>query len=356
MSAPLLDPTGEALSTLVELVKLYSPSGEEGRAVDYLVGRMNALGFEKAYRDPAGNAVGIKGDGPRALALLGHIDTVPGEIRVHIEGDELYGRGTVDAKGPLAAFVTAAARVDPPPGWQVIVIGALDEEGDSRGARFAAGQFTPQFALIGEPSRWDRITLGYKGSAYAELLLKRPLAHSAGQAQSAPEAAFSAWEKILSWTEAYNSGRERQFERLTPSLRGIASGEDGFEGWASLQVGARLPPGLPPEDWYACLETLCPGEELRRTGFSLPAWRGEKNTPLVRALLAGIREEGGTPGFVLKTGTADVNLVAPAWGCPAAAYGPGDSALDHTPEERISLSEYLRSVAVLQRVLEKLLQ
>ena len=74
----------------------------------------------------------------------------------------------------------------------------------------------------------------------------------------------------------------------------------------------------------------------------------------MRAFLAGIRSVGGQPGFVLKTGTADLNIVAPVWGCPAAAYGPGDSALDHTPNEHISLDEFKRSISVLQFVLKQL--
>ncbi len=62
---------------------------------------MQALGF-RARIDEAGNAIGELGKGERTIVLLGHIDTVPGQIRVRREGDILFGRGTVDAKGPLA--------------------------------------------------------------------------------------------------------------------------------------------------------------------------------------------------------------------------------------------------------------
>ena len=66
-----------------------------------------------------------------------------------------------------------------------------------------------------------------------------------------------------------------------------------------------------------------------------------------------MRAEGGEPAFTLKTGTSDMNLVAPVWQCPTVAYGPGDSSLDHTPQEHISLNEYQKSIRVLIGVLEQ---
>jgi len=46
-----------------------------------------------------------------------------------------------------------------------------------------------------------------------------------------------------------------------------------------------------------------------------------------------------------------MTVVGPAWRCPIVAYGPGDAALDHTPEERIALDDYLRAIRVLTDVL-----
>jgi LysW-gamma-L-lysine carboxypeptidase len=54
------------------------------------------------------------------------------------------------------------------------------------------------------------------------------------------------------------------------------------------------------------------------------------------------------PGFVVKTGTSDMNVVGPVWGCPIVAYGPGDSALDHTPHEQLDLREFWTAVQVLE--------
>jgi len=368
--------------TLLNLVKIYSPSGRERPAVDYLVGRMKELNFTQAFPDEAGNAVGVMGSGPRQIVLLGHIDTVPGEIPVRVEPSPLapsrstpmglpegeglgmrvlYGRGSVDAKGPLAAFVDAVAALGPVEGWQVVVIGAVGEEQDSVGARYIAPLYHPEYAIIGEPSRWERVTLGYKGSAWAKITLRRSLAHSAGQGESACEAAIKVWEAIHAWASAFNADRPRAFDQVLPTLRGMDSGGDGFEEWASLQVGTRLPPNLPPEKWYVKLNNIprvaeTPGISIKPTGFPIPAYQGEKNTPLVRAFLTSIRTIGGRPSFVLKTGTADLNIVAPAWGCPALAYGPGDSTLDHTPDEHLPLEEYRHAVEVIRSVLKRLCQ
>ncbi len=91
MLSPSVDAdSGSALSdqTAIDLLKglvaTPSLSGQEGNAVSYLVDRMNALGLA-AHVDQAGNAVGTIGSGERHIVLLGHIDTVPGEIPVRIE-------------------------------------------------------------------------------------------------------------------------------------------------------------------------------------------------------------------------------------------------------------------------------
>jgi LysW-gamma-L-lysine carboxypeptidase len=80
-------------------------------------------------------------------------------------------------------------------------------------------------------------------------------------------------------------------------------------------------------------------------------FRADKNTSLSRAFRFAIREAGGKPAFKVKTGTSDMNVVGPVWDCPIVAYGPGDSDLDHTPNEHIELQEYGQAIAVLTDVL-----
>ena len=77
----------------------------------------------------------------------------------------------------------------------------------------------------------------------------------------------------------------------------------------------------------------------------------------MRSFLAAIRAQevaGAKPAFLVKTGTSDMNVVAPIWRCPIVAYGPGDSALDHTPHEHLELDEYWKAVAILETSLREL--
>lgn len=343
--------------TLIGLVSRYSPSGQESAAAHWLVERMKCLGYTHAYLDEVGNAIGIMGFGSKQVVLLGHIDTVPGEIPVRLEGNLLYGRGTVDAKGALAAFVDAVAQVAALPhiaplrDWQFIVIGAVDEEGDSKGARYAAAQFHPDFVLIGEPNHWTRIGLGYKGSAWAEVTVQSQQRHSANGEPTACERAVNLWLSVKNATEAFNAQMLRHFDQLLLTLGDMSSGQDGFTQWARLKIGVRLPPVITPEQWYARLESLAKEAQVERVGYAVPAWVCEKNTPLVRAFLRAIRAHGKTPSFVFKSGTSDLNVVAPIWKCPALVYGPGDSHLDHTPFEFIDLEEYRNAVQVLTEAL-----
>lgn len=344
----------DAERLLGDLVATPSLSGQESTAVQLLVCWMQTHGFDSAYVDDVGNAVGVLGDGARDVVLLGHIDTFPGAPPVHRKGRRLYGRGAVDAKGPLCAFVVAARRAVVPADMRLIVIGAVEEEAaTSRGARYAARCFQPVTCIIGEPSRWDRITLGYKGRLLADWQWRGPLAHSAAAVPSPAERAVAYWEHVRACVGAVNSSRESAFDRLDVALRALNTQDDGAHGEARLTLGFRLPPGTPPESVAAALSSNGEGSVVRVYGAE-SAFTAERDTALSRALRGAIRAHGGQPRFVYKTGTSDMNVVGPLWNCPIAAYGPGDSALDHTPDEHIDLDEYLLSISVLSTALERL--
>ena len=344
----------EAIRLLRGMLERQSFSGEEAQLGEYLVAEMAALGFH-AYSDEVGNAVGEMGEGPNKIVLLGHMDTVPGFIPVRQEGDKLYGRGAVDAKGPLAAFVVAAARAQDTAGGKIVVIGAVEEEAaTSRGAHHVAQGPRPDHVIIGEPSGWQRITLGYKGRLLIDYELERPSAHAAGAQVSAAETAVSFWETVRNLSREHNRDVKGLFGRLDASLRSITTSEDGLRQRAALCIGLRLPLGI---DVNALRERLAGATEgqgdISFRGEEAP-YRADKNTSLTRAFLSAIRAENGKPAFAVKTGTSDMNVVGSMWGCPIVAYGPGDSSLDHTPDEHVGIPEYLKSIEVLTRVLQRL--
>ena len=336
---------------LRDLVAIPSLSFGEGEAAEFLTAWMRRHGYDDAFVDEAGNAVGVIGTGGRQIVLLGHIDTFAGFPPVRLKGRTLYGRGAVDAKGPLCTFAAAASRADLAADTQVIVIGAVEEEAaTSRGAHFALTKYEPDFCVIGEPSRWDRITLGYKGRLLLDWRWEGGLAHSASDAPSPAERALAYWQSIKSYCDQFNHGIESLFARLDPSLREINTWQEGVNGIAEMTVGFRLPPNVKPDELRRRFPAGDCANVSGRGGER--AFSGDKNSALSRQFRRAIRGQGGVPRFVYKTGTADMNIVGPRWGCPIVAYGPGDSALDHRPDEHIDLDEYLQAIDVLTLVLE----
>ena len=367
-------------STAVELVRglvaIPSLSRKEKAAATWLAEQMRAYGFDRAYVDKAGNAVGELGDmtASRTIVLLGHIDTVPGNIPVRIEDGRLFGRGSVDAKGPLASFVAAASRFGAAAAraaaLRVIVVGAVEEEAaTSKGARFIAARFDgdtdqiPDACIIGEPSHWNRITLGYKGRLLLDLTADQPMAHTAGPDASVASVVVDLWNRVTAQAAQHNEGKDKAFDQLSPSLRRfITATNEQMHDTVDAQFAWRLPVGFDVEAFKTLVEEQAnrtTGEHSNRTRFTLAfrgheqAWRGERTNVLVKSFLAGLRsvDPAQKLGFVLKTGTSDMNVVAPVWKCPIVAYGPGDSALDHTPNEHLDLDEYWKAVNVLENVL-----
>jgi len=345
----------QEVELLRELVSIASPSTQEQAASAYLAEAMRARGYDEAFVDAAGNPVGVWGSGTREIVLLGHIDTVPGHIPVRQEGDLLYGRGSVDAKGPLACFVSAVARLPKPDTCRLVVIGAVEEEAaSSKGARHVIGRYHPECFIIGEPSQWQAITLGYKGRLLVDYTLCRDMSHSAGQLASGPEIAVGFWNTVAQHAAAYNAGRA-VFDTLDASLRSIQTASDGLQEVVTQRIGLRLPLGYDMEALQAYLREQAGAATLHFSGYEV-AHKSDKRNPLVKAFLKAIREHGGEPKFKVKTGTSDMNVLAPHWRCPVVAYGPGDSALDHTPHEHINLQEYTRAIDVLTRVLQLLVE
>jgi LysW-gamma-L-lysine carboxypeptidase len=348
----MLDP----VALLEQAVRIPSVSGQEAEVADYLVSQM-ATFADHAFVDEAGNAVGVVGQGEVNVTVLGHIDTVPGNVPVEIRDGNLYGRGSVDAKGAFCTAVAAASRLpeDVRERLTLRLIGAVEEEApSSKGARFAVTAYPkPDMLIIGEPSGWDALTLGYKGRLVVKLEHSKPNFHSAGDDTTATEDVVNAWNAVQTLVDDLNDGITGIFDKVQISLANVNSSSDGMTQRCTAAFGLRLPPAHSPEEIVDMLEPHLSAFTVMMAGHER-AHRAAKDTPLSRAFRVAIREQGGKPRFKVKTGTSDMNVVAPSWDVPMLAYGPGDSSLDHTPEEHVSIRELAQAVNVLSQVFHSL--
>ncbi|MFI7672841.1 M20/M25/M40 family metallo-hydrolase [Actinophytocola sp. NPDC049390] len=332
---------------LTRMVGIPSVSGNEDALARFLVDEMREWGFE-THLDEAGNAIGQRGDTDAPMILLtGHMDTVPGGPAPRRDGDLLYGRGAVDAKGPLAAMICAAAEASVD-GVRYVVAGVVEEETYGKGATHLAECFRPAVAFVGEPNGWAGVGIGYKGRVMLRYSVSRPSVHTASPEEKASEAAVGFWQDVVSYCASVTTS-EKAFERPIATLNEMTGDIES----ARLVISVRTPPGF---DLPAFEEFLggVTRDGVLKIDDRTPGVRVDHRGAAVRALCAGIRARGARPTLKLKTGTADLNIVEPVWGVPMAVYGPGDSALDHTDDEHISFTEYAAATDVLRDALNHL--
>jgi LysW-gamma-L-lysine carboxypeptidase len=348
--------TGVATRTHVDVAELLtamlsvpSESGQEDAVASLLVSRLLRAGFDVDV-DAAGNVVAGWGDGAETVALVGHVDTVPGHIDVRREGDLLHGRGAVDAKGPLATAIAAVSRQPRDGAHRFVIVGAVEEETTSIGARhLAESMVAPSSLVILEPSGWDAVTIGYKGSLRLRVSIDQAHAHGAGREPSAPDLCVDVVRALQDHAARLN-GDSGVFDRVDIRVLGFDSSTDGLTDRAGLDLGVRTPPGCDVDALIEVARAAVPTASLSTLG-SEPGVRTDRRSSLARGFVTAIRAQGGTPRFKVKTGTSDLNVLVPAWGCQAVAYGPGDSKLDHTPHEHVSIAELERAVDVLAAAL-----
>ncbi|MCX4820763.1 M20/M25/M40 family metallo-hydrolase [Streptomyces sp. NBC_01142] len=339
---------GDETELLRAMVEIPSFSGEEGELAAMLAERMAAAGFD-THVDAVGNVHGAVGDpdGPEVM-LLGHIDTVRGSLPVRLDGDVLSGRGSVDAKGPLATMICAAARLADSIPARLVVIGAAGEEATSHGARHLLHLPAPDALIIGEPSGVHSIGIGYKGVFRFRMDFTQPPAHTSSDQATAAEVAFEFWNALTARLAADHAETSPLFERALPTIVAMSADLER----AALEISCRIPIGF---DVGAFTSWLSDGEGRRVTVVEeVPAVRSARTDPVVRAISAAVSARGARAVPKLKLGTSDWNVVGRYWQVPTAAYGPGNSRLCHSVDEHIEIPEYLAAIDVLTDALPRL--
>ncbi len=331
-----------------KMLDLYSPTGYEERLVRFLIKWANEKGFN-AYQDEVGNFIAERGKGAGGILLVGHVDTVPGIIPVRMEDNILYGRGAVDAKGPLACFLESARSVSV---GRIVVVGVVDEEGESKGARNILNKFSPDYVIVGEPSGWSNLNIGYKGRLSLYYANENGKEHSSTSNLNCYEQAIEFYSNLRNYCDNFNSGK-KLFDQLGVKLTSIHTNSDDFIERIKMHINFRIPVGFEIRDIKNFVEETKSSAKVVFSGFE-EAVKVSKNNELISAFIRSIREAEGEPRFKCKTGTADMNILQ-KFEVPIVTYGPGDSSLDHTPNEYLDLNEYKKSVNILKSVLEKII-
>jgi LysW-gamma-L-lysine carboxypeptidase len=349
--APAVDEDETARELLVDLVETPSVTGDEDGCARLLVDFFEAHDRE-AWIDEVGNVRAPADDG---ALLTSHIDTVPGDIPVRVEtgedgDDQLWGRGSVDAKGALAALAVAAVRTG------ASFAGVVGEEVNSRGSlHLVADRETPDAVVNGEPSGWNGITLGYRGLLGGTYVATSESGHSSRPENNAIQDAIDWWNRVEA--EFGHDEWVPVFERVTCKPTEFEGGPsaDGLSVEATMDVQLRVPPEYSTDQVRELADGHLANGTVHWYDAVEPVMESPR-TPVGRAFRGAIRRAGGDPRLLRKTGTSDMNVYAQEWNCPMVTYGPGDSDLDHAPDEHISLAEVDRAVAVLEDATERLLE
>ncbi len=335
-----------ARDLLVDLVSIPSTSGNETGCAQHLAAFLEEFDRE-VWIDDGGNVRAPADDG---VLLTSHLDTVPGDIPVRLEEDVLWGRGSVDAKGSLAAMATAAINTG------ASFAGVVGEEVDSSGAyHLVDDRARPGAVINGEPSGWDGITLGYRGLLGGTYVSTSESGHPSRPDPNAIQEAIRWWSRV---EETFAADEwESVFERVTPKPVQIEAGpsEDGLSVETVMDVQLRVPPDMTTDAVRERADGELDGGTVNWWDEVPPVMESPR-TPVARAFRAAIRDAGGEPRLLRKTGTSDMNVYASAWDCPMVTYGPGDSGLDHTPNEHLALADFDRATAVLETATDRLLE
>jgi LysW-gamma-L-lysine carboxypeptidase len=355
---------------LRRMLEVYSPSGHEEGISKLLAAEMAQLGYEVSV-DEVGNVEGRAGSGSPKILLCGHMDTVEGFIDVKKKGKVIFGRGAVDAKSPLAALICAGARHIQDGGkGAVLVLGVVDEEGKSNGMKHYMSRAKEDFdfAIFGEPSSAYAVTVGYKGRIVFTVACKTSPGHASAPQlfENAAYVAIRLIERLRALDADWKGkGNGDLFEIPTLCVTLIKGGtqDNTVPGNCELTVDVRVPLSIGVQALKTQITRITdefkasePRSEIAVTFIDEnEPFQEESGSKLVRAFIEAVEEEKGKDcRLSRKTGTSDVNDFVRRFKTSAVVYGPGNSKLDHTPLENVSIEEFYDSIEILTRVLKKI--
>jgi putative selenium metabolism hydrolase len=366
---------------LQNLIRIRSYTGEEKQIVEFIIEKMRAFGFDEAYSDSLGNAVGRIGNGPIKILYDAHIDTVKVTEKENwkyppfegkIVGDKIYGRGAVDEKPAMAGYLRAGALLKERSAkgelpFTLYVVGSVMEEDIDGYPLLHLIQkegIRPDYVLLGEPTDL-RVYRGQRGRMEMDISVFGKSAHGAHNQEGINAiykmlAVVTEIEKLdqsLPVVEPLGKGSitVSQITSQAPSLCSVPD-------FARIHIDRRL---TLKEDQHKAVGEL--KSILKKTGvegtidiprYSARSWKGtvaeqeaffptwllEEEHPLVKAglktaeMVSGKKSDSGTWSF-------STNGVATAGrlGIPTIGFAPGKEELSHSDREELFLPDLLKA-------------
>jgi len=366
------------------LVQTRSYTGEEGPVVDLILAEMRALGFDRAWKDENGTAIGlIEGQQPGPTILLdAHCDTVgiaPGSTWTRqpfggeIDGGYLYGRGSADMKGALAAILHGAAAVDRArlAGRVAVSATVMEEVLEGTSLKTVMDALRPDFVVIGEATE---LNLNRGGRGRAEIHLEtigRP-AHS-----SSPQLGINAVHGMLSIIQGMEQVPLGQHPLMGPALLVLTDiisepypGHSVLPTRCRVSYDRRLLPGETHAGVLGAIQALRPGNRaefraviaegehqsytgqvLRQQKF-FPAWVFEEAHPFVQSALRGLRAAGLEPKIGAYRFCTNAAYSAGQAGVPTVGFGPAAEGDAHVVDERLELAALHKAAAGYRGIIE----
>ncbi len=370
-----------------ELVRCPGFSGDEAETAAAVARQMKDLGYDQVDVDRWGNVIGtIRGARPGPTIVFdGHMDVVPigmPELWEHepyggeISGGKIWGRGTADMKGGLAACLCAAAFVDRANiAGTILVTGTVAEEliiGRGLGMILEGRQVDA--VITCEPTGVNQLAVAGVGRTTVEMTVHGMVAHSS-QPQLGDNAVYRAMEA---------SERIRKMPRRTDPIFGTdvielveikskpSPGNGCVPDTCWLLWECRLFPGETRETFLNRFHTALEkfdgvekvtlkigrvavdcytGERLDYEDF-LDAWATQPEEPFRKLVEQALIQTGIRFDPIIFRGCTNANISAGAMGIPSLIYGPGDLALAHKPNEHLDIEDLLLSAKAYGRMIE----
>lgn len=378
------------------LVQKTSYSGEENKAAEVLKAYMLSEGFDEVMTDDYGNVIGkICGNRPgKRLLFDGHIDTVPvlnekdwkhNPFEPEIENGRLYGRGTTDMKGAVAAFVSAAGYFKEDYGkdfpGEIYVAGVVQEECfEGVAARSISNIVKPDYVIIGEASGLN-LKIGQRGRAEIVVETYGISAHSAN-----PEKGSNAVYHMCEVIQALQKLALNKHPKLGGGIMELTDirsepypGASVIPAYCRATYDRRLLVGETRESVIEPLKILLKtleaedkslkakvsyafGKEVCYTGKVIeserffPGWLFDEDEPFIKDVEAQLKQKGFEPEITFYNFCTNGSHYAGEAGIKTLGFGPSYENIAHTVDEYIELEQLEKAAEGYYAIMEALLK